>query len=160
MDKKEKRCIDCGAPITMYANRCRPCLNKLQVNVMKLNKIKGKSYVKRGYVRVKLSSDNPYIGMAHCARYVFEHRLVVAQHLGRCLKSYEIVHHKNHILDDNRIENLELFSSIRHYQVTALENKVKSLEDKIMMQDKEIKLLKWRIQEISQSRSNEKQEAQ
>jgi HNH endonuclease len=69
----------------------------------------GKVHRHHGYVSVAISSDSPYISMSEGSRnYVLEHRLVMAQSLGRPLRSDETVHHKNGQRNDNRIENLQL----------------------------------------------------
>ena len=69
---------------------------------------KGGRRIVDGYVKVLLQDYTPYASMRQGNGYVLEHRLVMAEHLGRALTSDETVHHINGNTTDNRIENLQL----------------------------------------------------
>lgn len=66
----------------------------------------GRRKSSNGYTLL-LSPEHPHARSDGC---VFEHRLVMEQRLGRYLLPEESVHHKNGDRQDNRDENLELWS--------------------------------------------------
>mgnify|MGYP000851724930 CR=1 FL=1 len=74
---------------------------------------------RQGYVRI-FEPDHP---RAMGGGWIFEHRWVVEQDLGRILDRGEHVHHINGRKDDNRLENLLVLGHSEHSALTAQENR-------------------------------------
>jgi hypothetical protein len=68
----------------------------------------GRLVTNEGYVIVLAQPNHPFAAMRNNQGYISEHRLVMAQALGRVLERHETVHHINGDRKDNRLENLEL----------------------------------------------------
>jgi hypothetical protein len=56
--------------------------------------------------------------------YVFHHRIIMENKLGRLLTSEEIVHHKNHDKRDNSVDNLQVMDRIEHMRMHGYEQGV------------------------------------
>jgi hypothetical protein len=82
--------------------------------------IGGRIIDKSGYALL-LQPDHPY---ANSGGYVREHRLVMEAHLGRYLEPGEVIHHVNGDKQDNRLENLELFSTNGQHLAHTLVGKI------------------------------------
>ncbi len=65
----------------------------------------GRHVTKHGYARVLTHKGKTGNGL-----YEYEHRVVMEKMLGRALELGEQVHHKNGVRDDNREDNLELWT--------------------------------------------------
>jgi hypothetical protein len=50
--------------------------------------------------------------------YVLEHRFVWEEYYNACLLPWTVIHHKNGIRDDNRIENLQALFNGEHSSLT------------------------------------------
>ena len=84
----------------------------------------GRTTSPEGYIRVSCP-NHPYNHLG----YVFEHRLIIEQHIGRTLKRTDRVHHLNGNKSDNRLNNLMAFTSeSAHQRFHANPNNVKLIE--------------------------------
>lgn len=81
-------------------------MNKYRANGGKPWNYKG-GYIQGGYKMIALGKN----------QHIFEHRLVMEQHLGRKLLVTELVHHINGNKLDNRIENLQIITKENHPQI-------------------------------------------
>lgn len=115
----------------------------------------GHTKTEQGYILVKLPPNDFFLQMANSNGYIFQHRLVMAKYLKRNLLPWEVIHHKNGIKEDNRLENLELLpASYKHTSTIRMQTHIKKLEQKLVKlegeleeQQKQIRLLQWRAKE-------------
>lgn len=130
--------IGCHRPICKkcHAKRAFPCYHESEDWPAWKKEVRHKNI--HGYVYVRISGNSSYIKMARIKAMkncILEHRLVMAEHLGRILKPWELVHHKNHKKDDNRLENLELLSRCKHgeehIQWSRLTERINKLEQEV-----------------------------
>jgi hypothetical protein len=99
------------------------------------------------YIHITLMPDNPFYCMASktCHR-VMEHRLIMAQAIGRPLEKWEVVHHKNNNKTDNRFENLELLPyAIQNYAYYKIDSEIASLRERVRILEEENRLLNMRL---------------
>lgn len=71
-------------------------------------KHKGAGYLDAKGYRILYRPEHPNATKKGALR---EHTLVMSEYLGRPLLPHENVHHKNGVKDDNRLENLELWTT-------------------------------------------------
>lgn len=111
----EEKCQKCGVLGVFCKKRCRSCYTAKRQRKILSDNIPVKKKAARGEgtltpdgyrILTKLNHPN---AMKHGR--ILEHVFVMSEHLKRPLKSHENVHHKNGIRNDNRIENLELWST-------------------------------------------------
>ena len=133
-------CIDCGKERWVHLVKgklvylkCRSCVAKnLWASGKHSHSLSGekspnwkggRNKTQQGYILIKVFSSDFFYPMANINGYVLEHRLVMAKKLGRCLQSWEPVHHKGirysdiRNRSDNLDDNLELTASIREHSI-------------------------------------------
>jgi hypothetical protein len=153
-------CLICNKPFLRKSIKHRFCSRQCFINATGKGIIHYKKVDRlthKGYMSVLLQKDSFYYSMSDYAGYIAEHRYIMAQSLGRCLQKWEIVHHKNGIKSDNRIENLELVSRNDHIQAHGKgysDGYAKGLVDG---KTKQIKLLNARITQLENQLNRETQ---
>ena len=109
-------CLTCGKDFycrqtrhgSYCSTKCLPGGLKGQTGSLGPNWKGGRIKTGHGYIVCSGHRDHP---RSTGEGVVLEHVLVMEKFLGRYLTDKENVHHKNGIRDDNRIENLELWTS-------------------------------------------------
>lgn len=86
---------------------------------------RGGTRMHTGYLQVML----PEHPEASSDGYVFVHRLVAEEKIGRRLQPNEEVHHINEIRTDNRPENIEVLSKSEHMRLHAHRKHANKLEN-------------------------------
>lgn len=146
-------CPGCGTERWIKLNTtgvlCKSCALRLHSFGEQNRRWKGGRKVARNGIFLFVTSGHPFFEMSHKDgknRSIAEHRLVMAQHLGRCLKPWEVVHHINRNNLDNRLENLLLLpNQTVHQSYTLLQKRVGQLEARVTLLEAENELLKSQV---------------
>jgi hypothetical protein len=110
----------CAAARDRRRSSCRACLSEWHKVTSKPDLCAcGRSKTKISFQCAECAKRKPewrvskdgYVIKTVDGRQISQHREIMEQHLGRPLQRHENVHHKNGQRHDNRIENLELWSS-------------------------------------------------
>ncbi len=171
-------CVECGKERWVsfvkgkpHSSRCRTCGDRGKLLCGNKNPFwkGGRIVTDVGYIKIKLQPDDFFYPMTNQNGYVSEHRLVMAKHLGRCLQSWEDVHHKGvrfigfENKSDNKIDNLELTTRGSHirehskgyrsgYQDGYQDGSSKQVDEL----RKEVRLLRWELRQKTYLLESEK----
>ena len=124
----EKNCERCGNSGVFRKNRCKSCYHSRYLNKNTSYDIPIRKKSKNGQGTINsygykiLTMKNP-LNLSKTGK-IAEHIVVMSKFLKRPLFKHETVHHKNGIRNDNRIENLELWS-VSHPKGQRVEDKIK-----------------------------------
>jgi len=125
------KCLNCGKIFNCYKNRprkycSRKCSGKSRAIFLgekSPNWKGGRKISERGYILIYIR-NHPYATKGgKSTMYIKEHRLVMENHIGRYLRPEEVVHHINGNKQDNRIQNLMLFSNHSKHMIFCKHNR-------------------------------------
>jgi hypothetical protein len=101
----KRTCRVCGETQELVqkpsSDRCQPCFNKYD---------SPRNGTGNGWRKVNMG----YIAGNFNGKWLLKHRVIMEKHLGRKLKTDEIVHHINEDKADNRLSNLEIVDRKLH----------------------------------------------
>lgn len=96
-----------------YKHTAESSAKKSKATKGKVHPWASKRRLNRSYIQL-YEPNNP---MSDSGGYVYEHRKVMGESIGRPLLKTELIHHRNGIKTDNRLENLQIVTRFEHAQL-------------------------------------------